>query len=90
MSEGKRVRKHNPNHDMALDAPKHMGHVMGPYMDMDRGEIFESVVRDCANFGIYYSNLTGERVEVDNQRIDRLTDLAGRIETAITAIHGRV
>ena len=89
MSEGKRVRKHNPNHDMALDAPKHMGHVMGPYMDMDRGEIFESVVRDCANFGIYYAP-TGERVEVDNQRIDRLTDLAGRIETAITAIHGRV
>ena len=88
MSDAK--RKHNPDHDMALDAPKHMGHVMGPYLDMDRGEIFESVVRDCANFGIYYSNLTGERVEVDNQRIDRLTDLAGRIETAITAIHGRV
>ena len=87
MSDAK--RKHNPDHDMALDAPKHMGHVMGPYLDMDRGEIFESVVRDCANFGIYYSNLTGERVEVDNQRIDRLTDLAGRIETAITAIHGR-
>ena len=86
MSEGKRVRKHNPEHDMAQDAAKHMGHVMSADEGQNRAEVFESAVRDCANFGIYYSNLTGERIDIDNQRVDRLSDLRDRLTSRIDSL----
>tara|TARA_R110000744_G_scaffold198218_1_gene317420 strand:- start:706 stop:981 length:276 start_codon:yes stop_codon:yes gene_type:complete len=86
MSEGKRVRKHNPEHDMAQDAAKHSGHVMSANEGQTRAEVFESAVRDCANFGIYYANPGGELTDVDNQRVDRLSDLRDRLTSRIDSL----
>tara|TARA_R110002126_G_scaffold128379_1_gene270962 strand:- start:849 stop:1118 length:270 start_codon:yes stop_codon:yes gene_type:complete len=84
MSDAK--RKHNPEHDMAQDAAKHSGHVMSANEGQTRAEVFESAVRDCANFGIYYANPGGELTDVDNQRVDRLSDLRDRLTSRIDSL----
>jgi len=85
MSDGNRERKHNSEHDMALDAvvSKHV-QIMGPHEGQSRIEILIGIERDVANHAAYS--------EADNllatcHFVDRLSGLAWRINQAINSIN---
>ena len=78
---------HSSKNQVAQDAVPQMSHNLTPFFQMTLSEVFDSVVRDLSNFAIYYSSVSGAVTTVDNHRIERLTDLRDRIDTAIEALH---
>ena len=83
MSDAKRERTHNPEHDLAQDAVPRMAQSMGPYESQTKREVLESITLDVRNHGMYGA---GAVREVTDHEVSRLCGLRDRIDAAIGAI----
>ena len=84
MSDGKRERKHNSEHDMAQDSvvSKHV-QIMGPHEGQSRIEILRGIEQDIANHAAYSK---ADNLLATCHFVDRLAGLQWRIGQAINSI----